>query len=67
MTPTARTRTAMINRTDLYRRVTDRIVADLEQGVRPWAKPWHADTGGRLTLPRRHNGQPSRGINILLL
>ena len=26
-----------------YTRITNRIVADLEQGVRPWCKPW----GGR--------------------
>jgi antirestriction protein ArdC len=25
---------------DVYARVTDEIIADLEQGVRPWAKPW---------------------------
>jgi antirestriction protein ArdC len=65
---TAKKRTSTISRNDVYSRVTDRIVADLEQGVRPWAKPWHADnTSGRLTRPRRHNGQPYRGINILLL
>jgi hypothetical protein len=27
-------------RTDVYARVTDRIIADLEAGVRPWLKPW---------------------------
>ena len=25
---------------DAYTRTTNRIVADLEQGVRPWCKPW---------------------------
>lgn len=25
---------------DAYTRITNRIVADLEQGVRPWCKPW---------------------------
>ena len=65
---TAKKRTSTISRTDVYTRVTDRIVADLEQGVRPWAKPWNADhAAGRITLPRRHNGEPYRGINILLL
>ncbi len=58
----------MSGRTDLYTRVTERIVADLEQGVRPWLKPWKATNAeGRITLPRRHNGAPYRGINILLL
>jgi len=53
---------------DVYTRVTDRIIADLEQGVRPWAKPWKADNApARITLPVRHNGVPYRGVNILLL
>ena len=25
---------------DAYTRITNRVVADLEQGVRPWCKPW---------------------------
>lgn len=55
-------------RKDVYARVTDRIIADLERGVRPWLKPWSADnTQGRIVLPLRHNGMPYRGINILLL
>jgi antirestriction protein ArdC len=62
----AMTKTA--TRTDIYARVTDRIISDLEHGVRPWLRPWHAThTDGRITLPRRHNGTPYRGINILLL
>jgi antirestriction protein ArdC len=53
---------------DVYQRVTDRIVSELEQGVRPWVKPWHAEhTAGRITKPLRHNGQPYSGINILML
>jgi len=55
-------------RTDLYARVTARILADLEQGVRPWLTPWHADnTASRVTRPLRHNGTPYRGVNILIL
>jgi antirestriction protein ArdC len=55
-------------RADVYTRVTDRILADLEQGVRPWMKPWNADnTAGRITRPLRHNGTPYRGVNVLLL
>src|SRR5712691_9996198 len=51
-----------------YSRVTARILADLEHGVRPWLKPWHADHAtGRVTHPLRHNGTPYRGINVLLL
>ena len=55
-------------RQDVYTRVTDKIVADLEQGVRPWMKPWNAEhAAGRITKPLRHNGQPYNGINILML
>ena len=25
---------------DVYTKITNRIVADLEQGVRPWMRPW---------------------------
>ena len=53
---------------DVYTRITNKIVADLEQGVRPWMKPWNAgNTAGRITRPLRHNGVPYSGINILML
>ena len=55
-------------REDVYSRVTARIVADLEQGTRPWLKPWSVThTAGRITRPLRANGQPYRGMNVLLL
>lgn len=55
-------------RVDIYARITDRIVADLEQGVRPWMRPWSvANTAGRITRPLRHNGEPYSGMNIILL
>ena len=55
-------------RTDVYTRVTAKIIADLEQGVRPWQKPWNAEhAAGRITRPLRHNGTPYRGVNVLLL
>ena len=55
-------------RGDVYARVTDRIIADLEAGVRPWLKPWESGNAQeRIAIPRRHNGTPYRGINILLL
>lgn len=57
-----------ITRQDVYTRVTDRIVADLEQGVRTWVKPWSAEhAAGKITRPLRHNGTPYSGINILML
>lgn len=55
-------------RQDLYTRITDRIVADLERGVRPWTKPWSAEHAAeKITRPLRHNGAPYSGINILML
>lgn len=55
-------------RKDVYTRVTERIISDLEQGIRPWMKPWAAEhAAGRITRPLRHNGTPYRGMNILLL
>ena len=56
------------NRVDVYTRVTDHIVAELERGVRPWLRPWNAENAaGRITRPLRHNGQAYNGINILML
>src|SRR4051795_6158095 len=53
---------------DAYTRITNRIVADLEQGVRPWCKPWGGDQlGARITRPRRANGKPYSGINSALI
>ncbi len=54
--------------TDIYQRVTDQIVAELEKGVRPWFRPWNAEhAAGRITRPLRANGIPYRGINVLML
>jgi antirestriction protein ArdC len=55
-------------RIDIYARITDRIVAELAKGVRPWMQPWHsANAIGRVTRPLRHNGLPYSGMNVLLL
>jgi antirestriction protein ArdC len=55
-------------RQDVYTRITNKIIADLEQGVRTWMKPWNAgNTAGRITRPLRHNGVAYSGINILML
>jgi antirestriction protein ArdC len=53
---------------DLYQKVTDKIIADLEQGELTWLKPWSAgNMDGRIVKPLRHNGQPYNGINVLML
>jgi antirestriction protein ArdC len=56
-------------RADIYRNVTDTIVRDLEQGIRPWIKPWAASSNSpNVALrPLRHDGTPYRGVNVLIL
>ena len=55
-------------RIDVYARVTAKIIADLEQGVRTWQRPWNADNAaGNIIRPRRANGLPYPGVNVLLL
>ncbi|RIV78775.1 ArdC family protein [Pelagerythrobacter aerophilus] len=54
---------------DPHHRITGRILAELEQGTRPWLKPW---SGGDMAAsgqprPLRATGEPYRGINVLLL
>src|SRR5262245_7026284 len=53
---------------DVYEKITAKIVTSLEQGVRPWMKPWNAEhAAGPITRPLRVNGIPYRGINIVVL
>jgi antirestriction protein ArdC len=55
-------------RADVYAKVTDKIIADLEQGVRTWMRPWSAEhIAGKIMRPRRHNGVPYKGINVIML
>lgn len=51
---------------DVYQHVTDTIIAEIEAGTPPWRKPWSGG-GSALQLPLRHNGEPYRGINVLML
>lgn len=53
------------DRQDVYTRITSSIIKSLEEGVRPWTKPWNA--GGSVTRPLRHNRLPYSGINVLIL
>ncbi len=52
---------------DIYQQVTNRIVAELEQGCAPWVKPW-ADGGSTTDIPiNGHSKRAYRGVNTLLL
>src|SRR5438128_4094020 len=48
---------------NVYDIVTEKIIAQLEQGVIPWHKPW-ANVGAPVNLV---TGRPYRGINVILL
>lgn len=57
-----------LDRMDVYERVTNRILAALEQGTRPWMRPWEvAGPDGHVSRPLRSNGQPYQGVNVFLL
>uniref|UniRef100_UPI00289AC9BD ArdC family protein n=1 Tax=Brevundimonas sp. TaxID=1871086 RepID=UPI00289AC9BD len=59
------TRPADPARPDVYARITDKIIVQLEAGVRPWTQPW--STKASTSRPLRHDGTPYSGINIVLL
>ena len=50
-------------RLNVYEIVTEKIIAQLEQGVIPWHRPW-SDVGVPVNLP---SGRHYRGINVMLL
>lgn len=51
---------------DLHKTITDQIIDAIEAGCPPWRKPW-TGSAACLGLPLRHNGEPYRGINVLVL
>jgi antirestriction protein ArdC len=60
--------TATAARPDVYARITDDIVAQLEAGARPWHQPWNArHVAGGISRPLRNNGQAYQGVNVLVL
>ncbi len=56
----------MADKFDLYDHVTKSIIAAMEAGTPPWRKPWTGDSAGA-AFPLRANGEPYRGINVLML
>jgi antirestriction protein ArdC len=53
------------DRRDYYQEVTDKIIAALESGTRPWRQPWKSGSAG---MPiNATTGRPYHGINVLLL
>ncbi len=60
---------AMTEKLDVYSRVTDKIIADIERGNLTWLQPWQAGghKAGPVTRPLRAGGIPYRGVNVLML
>ena len=48
---------------DIYKEITDRIIAEMEQGIIPWEKPWIA--AGRCVS--HTTGKPYSLLNQMLL
>jgi antirestriction protein ArdC len=58
---------AFADRASLYQEITDKIIAELEQGRLPWVQPW-AGVSAPPGLPRNAaTGRAYSGINILIL
>ncbi|MEM8672040.1 MAG: ArdC-like ssDNA-binding domain-containing protein [Planctomycetota bacterium] len=67
-TNTTRNRHTKSPREDVYTRITNQVIAQLEVGVSPWMKPWNAEHAARrICRPLRYNGDVYNGINILML
>jgi antirestriction protein ArdC len=55
------------DRNSLYQQITDKIVAELEQGRVPWVQPW-ANVRAPLGLPKNAaTGRAYSGVNVLIL
>jgi antirestriction protein ArdC len=54
---------------DIYQTITDRIVAQIEQGAGAWRMPWHTKHGAtEMQLPRNVvSGRAYRGVNVPML
>ena len=54
---------------DVYSRVTNKIIADIEAGNLTWLQPWQAGghKAGAVSRPLRAGGIPYRGVNVLML
>ena len=52
---------------DLYDSVTSNIIADLENGVAPWVKPWKGGNSGGIMPINAATRRYYTGINVLIL
>ncbi len=54
-------------KTDIFNKITQNIIDDLEKGELTWRKPWNTDHMAYVGRPLRWNDIPYTGINILVL
>jgi antirestriction protein ArdC len=53
---------------DFYGQITAKIVAELEQGVAPWVKPWKTKGNATGIMPvNAYTGRSYSGMNVVLL
>ena len=52
---------------ELYEKIAQAIVAQMEDGVLPWHRPWAVNPNARVSKPLRQNAVPYQGINVLIL
>ena len=58
----------MSEQQDIYSRITNRIIADLDAGTLTWQKPWQTGhAAGSISRPLRASGIPYQGINVIIL
>lgn len=58
----------MSEKQDVYTRVTNKIIADLERGNLTWLQPWQSGhAAGEISRPLRAMGKPYQGINVIML
>jgi antirestriction protein ArdC len=60
--------TATLPQTDIYSRITQKVISDLEKGNLTWRMPWSSEHMAQNVIrPLRWNDLPYTGINILVL
>lgn len=53
---------------NLYQQITDKLLAQMEEGVIPWKRPWKILDNGMAEVPTNYVTKKSyRGINLMLL
>lgn len=58
----------MNTKIDVYSKVTNKIIADLEHGNLTWLQPWQSGhAAGHISRPLRAGGKAYRGVNVLML